>query len=180
MNTISKRKKLELAYKAHVFDVYNDYLELPDGRNVVYDYIDHVDGVCVLPVCEDGDIILVSQYRNVIDRISFEIPGGSMDAGEEIVESAMRELKEETGYIAGRLEYITNTVLAIGSSNEHTAVFIGYDLTKGDTCYDEDEFINVHKLSMEKIDELIKSGDIVDSKSLIAIYAYKASYKKQA
>ena len=58
------REKKELAYHAHIFDVYNDYLRLPDGKHVVYDLVDHVDGCCVLPVDEDGNLILVSQYRN--------------------------------------------------------------------------------------------------------------------
>ncbi len=172
MNT--KRNKLELVYQAHMFDVYNDYLELPDGRNVIYDYIDHVNGACILPVCEDGDVILVSQYRNVIDKISYEAPGGCMDDGEAPDQSARRELREETGYLAEKLDFVANIVLAIGSSNEHTAVYIGYGLSKTDTSPDENEFINVHKFSMEQVDKMIAAGDIVDSKTLVAIMAYKA------
>ena len=60
------REKKELAYHAHIFDVYNDYLRLPDGKHVVYDLVNHVDGCCVLPVDEDGNLILVSQYRNAV------------------------------------------------------------------------------------------------------------------
>ena len=77
-----KRKKTEVAYRAHVFDVYNDYLELPDGRNVVYDLIKHHPGACILPVKDDGLIILIKQYRNSIDDITYEIPAGFIDEGE--------------------------------------------------------------------------------------------------
>ena len=77
------RKKLELAYHAHVFDVYNDHLELPDGREVVYDYIDHRAGACVLPVTDDGRLILVKQYRNSLDRFTLEIPAGGIEQTED-------------------------------------------------------------------------------------------------
>lgn len=86
------RKKLELAYHAHVFDVYNDYLDLPDGREVVYDYIDHRAGACVLPVTDDGRLLLVKQYRNSIDDITYEVPAGLINTGEKPEAAALREL----------------------------------------------------------------------------------------
>ena len=89
------REKKELAYHAHIFDVYNDYLRLPDGKHVVYDLVNHVDGCCVLPVDEDGNLILVSQYRNAVDDITLEVPAGCMDEGEDPGQCAVRELEEE-------------------------------------------------------------------------------------
>ena len=170
-----KREKLELAYRAHVFDVYNDHLVLPDGRRVVYDLIKHSPGACVLPVCDDGRIILVRQYRNAIDEITYEVPAGFIDAGETPEDAAIRELREETGYIAGNVEYVTKTVLAIGTSDEQTYIYIGRDLTLGKPDLDENEFINYEYLELKDVDRMIKSGEIVDSKTLIAIYAYKCS-----
>ena len=170
-----QRERLELAYRAHVFDVYNDYLVLPDGRKVVYDLIKHLSGSCVLPVCNDGRIILVRQYRNSIDEITYEVPAGFIDAGETPEEAAIRELREETGYIAGDVEYVTKTVLAIGTSDEQTYIYIGRNLTAGKKELDENEFINCECLSLDDIDRMITNGEIVDSKTLIAIYAYKCS-----
>lgn len=171
-----KRERLELAYRAHVFDVYNDHLVLPDGRRVVYDMIKHSPGACVLPICDDGRIILVRQYRNAIDEITYEVPAGFIDAGETPKDAAIRELKEETGYIAGSVEYVTKTVLAIGTSDEQTYIYIGRNLSLEKTDPDENEFINCEYIELDDVDRMIKNGEIVDSKTLIAIYAYKCSF----
>lgn len=173
-----KRTGLELAYSAHVFDVYNDYLETPDGRRLVYDYIDHRPGACVLPVFEDGRLLLVRQYRNSIDDITYEVPAGLIDDGETAEKAAARELEEETGCIAETLRYVTRTVLAIGTSNEQTYVYIGYGITSGTQRQDEDENIEYALYDMDEVDEMISSGAIVDSKTLIAIYAYKCMAKQ--
>lgn len=171
------RKKLKLAYHAHVFDVYNDHLELPDGREVVYDYIDHRAGACVLPVTADGKLILVKQYRNSIDDITYEVPAGLIDAGESPAAAAARELEEETGYVSGRLEYITRTVLAIGTSNEQTYIYIGHDLKSGHMSQDADENIESEIIDITDAESMIRDGRIVDSKTIIAVYAYINSLK---
>ena len=108
-----KRIKKELAYKAHIFDVYNDYLVLPDGREVVYDLIDHVDGACILPITDDGRVYLVKQYRNTLDRLTYEVPAGCMEPGESPEECAVRETREETGLVPGKRIFITKTILAV-------------------------------------------------------------------
>jgi ADP-ribose pyrophosphatase len=145
---------------------------MPDGKQVVYDYIDHVPGACILPIDEDGRILLVSQYRNSIDDITYEVPAGCMDKDETPEMCAKRELEEETGYIANEIEYVTKTVLAIGTSNEQTYIYIGKNLTMGKLQRDNEEFINIHVLTKEEVMNMIKEGKIVDSKTLIAIYAY--------
>ena len=93
------REKKELAYHAHIFDVYNDYLILPDGQKVIYDLIDHIPGCCVLPVDENGQLIFVRQYRNAVDDMTLEVPAGCMDKGETPEQCIRRELKEETGAV---------------------------------------------------------------------------------
>ncbi len=172
MDNRFKREKLELAYKAHIFDVYNDYLTLPDGGKVVYDYIDHVPGCCIVPVDDQGNIILVTQYRNAVDDITYEVPAGSMNQGEDPVDCARRELEEETGYVANDITYVTKTYLLISTSNEYTYVYIGRNLTPGKQNFDPEEFINVHKFSRDEVVEMLKKGTITDSKSIIAIQAY--------
>ena len=173
-----KRIKKELAYKAHIFDVYNDYLELPDGRMVIYDLIDHADGACVLPVFPDGTILLVKQYRNALDGITYEAPAGLVNDGETGEQAAYRELLEETGYKAGTLRFLTKTALTIGISNEQTYVYLGYDLSESFSCPDDNEFIQICRISLEQALDMIADGSIVDSKTIIAILGCKALHEK--
>lgn len=166
------RNKLELAYRAHIFDVYNDYLTLPDGRGVVYDLIKHRPGACILPITEDGKVVLVRQYRNSIDEISYEVPAGLLDDGESPEIAAVRELEEETGYTCSCPVFITKTVLAIGTSDEQTSIYVGKAMKKGNSKPDEDEFLETVELEMKEVESMITRGDISDSKTLIAIFAY--------
>ena len=165
------REKKELAYHAHIFDVYNDYLRLPDGKHIVYDLVDHVD--------EDGNLILVSQYRNAVDDITLEVPAGCMDEGEDPGQCAVRELEEETGYIAQELQFVTKTYLAIGTSNEQTYIYIATDLKKGIRQLDPEEFIRIRRLSLAEAMTMIQTGEIVDSKTIIAILAYAVEQMKK-
>lgn len=176
MSNLFKREKKELAYKAHIFDVYNDYLELPDGNKVIYDYIDHAPGACILPVDDDGNLILVSQYRNAVDKLTLEVPAGSMESGEAPEECALRELQEETGFIAEEITYVMKTYLVISVSNEYTYVYIGKNLHTGEKNMDPEEFINVRKYTLNEALKMIENGDIIDSKTIIAIYAYAGGF----
>ncbi len=176
MSNFFKREKMELAYKAHIFDVYNDYLTLPDGNKVVYDYIEHVPGACILPVDDDGNIMLVSQYRNAVDDLTLEVPAGCMNKSEAPEECAKRELEEETGYIADDIIYVMKTYLLISTSNEYTYVYIGKNLRPGKKNMDPEEFINVKKFTLNEALDMIKNGKIIDSKTIIAIYAYAGGH----
>ena len=132
----------------------------------------HVDGCCVLPVDEDGNLILVSQYRNAVDDITLEVPAGCMDEGEDPGQCAVRELEEETGYIAQELQFVTKTYLAIGTSNEQTYIYIATDLKKGIRQPDPEEFIRIRRIPLAEAMTMIQAGEIVDSKTIIAILAY--------
>ena len=106
------------------------------------------------------------------ERDTYEVPGGHREAGETIEEAAKRELKEETGFTAEQLMFVTKTCLAIGTSNEMTYVYIATGLTHGEQMPDREEFIKLEKYSLEDTMQMIEDGKIIDSKTLIAIYAY--------
>ena len=104
--------------------------------------------------------------------MTLEVPAGCMDKGETPEQCIRRELKEETGFTAEQLMFVTKTCLAIGTSNEMTYVYIATGLTHGEQMPDREEFIKLEKYSLEDTMQMIEDGKIIDSKTLIAIYAY--------
>lgn len=171
-----KRKKLELAYDAKIVALYKDYLETPDGKTVCYDYIKHKTrgGAGVLLVDSEENTYLVRQYRNSINAVDMEIPaGGYSYAGEPGSDCAVREAEEETGFVPTEIYHVTNAVSAIGTFDEKTDIYIGTGLKRGNIKLDPDEFIDVVKLSVDEVIGLVFDGTIVDSKTILALFAYK-------
>lgn len=170
------RKDRKLVYDSKVVSLYNDYLITPDGKEVVYDYIKHKSGggAGVLLVDEDECTYLVKQYRNSIGRVNMEIPAGAYSkAGESGEACALREGEEETGFLATRLYHVSRSVSAIGTFDETTDIYIGLDLREGHTSYDSLEYIDIVKMPVFDAIEAIYKGEIVDSKTIIALLAYR-------
>lgn len=170
-----KRKKLELLYDAKIVALYKDILETPDGNTVEYDYVKHKagGGAGVLLVDEEENTYLVRQYRNSINGINLEIPaGGYSFPGEAGEVCAKREAEEETGFVPERMYHVSNVVSSIGTFDEKTDVYIGLTLKKGSRHLDATEYIDIVKLSIFEARDKIYTGEIVDSKTIIAILAY--------
>lgn len=170
------RQKLELMYKSKIVSVYKDYLTTPNGDTVVYDYVKHNSGggAGVLLVDKDEFTYLVKQYRNSIDSVDLEIPaGGYSFSGEAGDVCAIREAEEETGFFPKNLYHINNTVSSIGTFDERTDIYIGTDLQEGSVKLDEDEYIDIVKISIDDAIEKVFNNEIVDSKTIIALFAYK-------
>jgi len=170
------RKELELVYDAKIVSLYKDVLQTPDGKTVVYDYIKHKSGggAGVLLVDDKEYTYLVKQYRNSINDIDLEIPaGGYSYVGEPGELCAKREAGEETGHIPNKLYHVTNLVSSIGTFDEKTDVFIGTDLVDVDRNLDPNEFIDLVYISVDEAISRIYSGEIIDSKTVVALLAYK-------
>ncbi|MDD2980570.1 MAG: NUDIX hydrolase [Hespellia sp.] len=173
MSEVLKRTKRELKCHGNIIDLYEDTLMLPGGKTVAYDFFDHPGAAAVLPVTEDGKILLVKQYRNALDRFTWEIPAGKLDAINELgIDCAARELEEETGYRSENLKplIILRTMLAF--CNEKVDVFVADQLIPSKQHLDEDEFIDVKAFSLEELKEMIFSGEMEDVKSIAAIMSY--------
>jgi ADP-ribose pyrophosphatase len=172
-----KRIKQELLYDSKVVALYKDYLETPDGNMVEYDYVKHKagGGAGILLVDEEENIYLVRQYRNTIDDVNLEIPAGVYNGSEENGEQcAVREGEEETGLIPEKLYHVSKVMSSIGAYDEATDIYIGKNLKQGHTHYDNLEYIQIVKLHIDEALEKIRSGEIIDSKTIIAILAYKS------
>jgi ADP-ribose pyrophosphatase len=175
-----KRIKQELVYDSKVVALYKDYLETPDGDRVEYDYVKHKagGGAGILLVDENDYIYLVRQYRNTIDDVNLEIPAGVYSNHTETgIECAIREGEEETGYVPEEICHISKVMSSIGAYDESTDIYIGRKLKKGHTHYDSLEFIEIVRLPIDEAVKKIYNGEIIDSKTIIAILAYAGMIK---
>lgn len=175
-----KRLKRELAHSGAIVNMYEDSIEMPNGKVVKWDFIEHPKGAAaILPVLPDGRILMVRQYRNALDRITLEIPAGARDSvTEDTAVCAKRELKEETGYSCGKIEKLLSLNSTVAFCDELIDVYLATELTKGEQHLDEDEFIDLEGYRLEDLCEKIYAGEIQDAKTVAAVMAY-ANKRKQ-
>lgn len=170
-----KRVKRELLRKGAILDIYTDTMELPNGKTEEWDFISHRKGAAaVVPVREDGKILMVRQYRNAIERMTLEIPAGSRDSiTEDTKVCAARELEEETGYCSDNLTKLLSLKTTVAFCDEFIDVYLARDLKPGKQHLDEGEFIDVEAYEVEELCEMIYAGKMQDAKTVSAILAYK-------
>jgi ADP-ribose pyrophosphatase len=171
MNHI-KRIDRKLMYKGSMLSMYEDTIYTPDGNTAKWDYIEHSGAAAVVPVLEDGRILLVRQYRNALDRETLEIPAGGINKGEESITAATRELEEETGYKSDNLEHLISIVTAVAFCDEVVEIYVAKNLTKTQQHLDPDEYIEIEAYTTDELSEMIYSGKIQDSKTIAAIMSY--------
>ena len=167
----------QLIAKGKIVDYYHDIVKIPNGNVATWDFIWNKGAAAVVPVRNDGKIIMVRQYRNAIDRETIEIPAGGLNTPEEpTLDAAARELEEETGYKTEDLEFLISIKTTVAFCNENIDIYIARNLKPSKQNLDEDEFINVEAYSVEELCEMIYEGKIEDSKTVSAIMSYKNKY----
>jgi ADP-ribose pyrophosphatase len=172
-----KRIKRELAYQGTIMKVYKDYIEV-NGHQAVWDFFHHNGGAAVIPVTREGKILMVRQYRNAIDRYTLEIPAGAFDSSNESgAECVARELEEETGYQAGKVEWLISTRSMVAFCNEKVEIYVATDLTPSKQHLDEEESIELEEHTIEELKEKIFKGEIEDSKTVASLLAYAVKYQ---
>lgn len=149
-----------------------DEARLPDGRTTIREVCEHVGGVGVLPIDRDGNIILVRQFRYPFQTELLELPAGKLDhgEGESIASCGLRELKEETGYTAGRLVLLGEMLPSPGFLTEVAYLFAALDLTEGESQPDEGEFVEPVRLPASEVERRIAEGELRDAKTIVAMY----------
>jgi len=179
MKLIEKVYKEKNIYKGKAISFRVDSVVLPNNKIAVREFIDHPGAVAVLPVDEDGNIIFVTQYRYPIKKITYEIPAGKLNYKKDnYLKRAKAELKEETGYIARKMTYLIDFWPTPAFSNEILKIYLATDLISGKSKPDDDEFLNVVKISDSKALEMVNKGIIKDSKTIISILYYFLNIKK--
>ena len=166
------------AYKGKVLTVYDDLVDI-GGHRVHWDFIHHDGAAAVLPVLEDGRILLVRQFRHALGRYTLELPAGKLDKpGEPFEECARRELEEETGYIAEQLEFLLFVNTSVAFMDEKIGVYLARDLKKGEVHWDEDEELGVEAWDLEDLKQLNKKGEMTNAMTVAALMTYAAKYGK--
>lgn len=170
------RLKRQLRYQGTILKIYEDTV-LANGHEAHWDFIHHDGAAAVLPVTDDGKILMVRQYRNALDRETLEIPAGKLDAADEPkIQCAYRELEEETGYRTEHMEYLMSVNTTVAFCDEAIDIFVARDLIPSHQHLDEDEVINVEAWELKDLLELIYSGKMTDAKTVAAITAYAVKF----
>ncbi len=169
-NLFEKKINSTNVFKGKLLDVYSDDIELPNGHRSKREYIKHVGAACVVPVDDDGNLIIERQFRYPFGCVLTEIPAGKLDSkSEPHLEAAKRELKEETGYSAENMVYLGEFLPTCAYSDEIIHMYLATGLTKGEQNLDDDEFVGVETMSLEQAVKEIMNGSITDGKTQTAI-----------
>lgn len=153
-----------------ILHVQRDTVRLPNGNETVREVIRHIGAVCVIPLLENGDVIMERQYRYPLDRVILEIPAGKLDsAGENRLSAIKRELSEETGYTADEWTEIGDFHPAPAYSDEFITMYLARKLRKGDRHLDADEFLDVCTIPLKDLVEDVMAGKISDAKTQVCI-----------
>lgn len=159
----------ESIYSGNIINLKKLTVELENGKNAPREIVMHPGGACVLAKTEDGKFLTVRQFRKSAEKYMLEIPAGKLEYGENPYTAAMRELEEETGYKCDKLIKLTEIYPTPGYCNEIIHIYYTDSLKKGKQNLDEDEFLSVEKYTMKELLEKIKTMEITDSKTIIAI-----------
>ena len=158
----------EIVYPGRAFTIRRDHLRMPDGHEAKFDIVEHVGSVVIIPVDEQENLLFVRQYRHAVEKDLLELPAGTLNKGEAPEVCAQREVREETGMAAGRLEHLGGFYLAPGYSTEYMNVYLATNLRHDPLEADADEFLSVERIPVAEAMAMAARGDIPDSKSLAA------------
>ncbi len=171
-----KRLGRKLSYQGKILKVYTDDVSV-NGHLSKWDYIHHNGGAAVIPVMEDGKIIMVRQWRNALDGYTLEIPAGARDSETESgAMCAARELEEETGFYSEHIEWLVTSHSWAAFTNEKVEIFVATNLIPSKQNFDEEESIVLETYTIQELKDKIFKGEITDSKTVAALLAYAVKY----
>lgn len=169
MELYEKKLTSKQIFDGKVVKLFVDTVELPDGSEAIREIVRHPGAVCVIPVTKDMDVVTVKQYRYAFEQIMLEIPAGKLESGEDPFEAVKRELEEESGVVAGKIEYLGEIFTTVAIFDEKIHLYLATELEFKDAHPDEDEFLEIENIPLEKLYEMVMNGEIKDAKTQIAI-----------
>lgn len=160
----------KLVFDGQLMKVHSDRVRLPNGAESVREYNVHPGAVMVIPVLDDGRYVMERQFRYPLKRVFLEFPAGKIDPGEDPIVTAHRELLEETGYVAERLEYLTTIHPVISYSTEFIQIFVANGLSLKTQALDENEFLDIVLVEPQYLMAQIRNGEVTDVKTIIGAF----------
>lgn len=167
----------EMLYAGKILNLRRDKVNVPGGNTAAREIVEHHGGVTVAALTPEGRLVLIKQFRKAAKKDVLELPAGKLEKGEEPLEAAIRELKEETGYTAGRIELLSRFYAAIGYSEEIIHLYFATDLVPGEVEFDTDEAIEILEYDLDDAVRMCFSGEIEDSKTLVGVLMVKKMYE---
>jgi ADP-ribose pyrophosphatase len=166
----------DIIHSGKVFNTKVDQIEYNSGNKSIREVAEHPGGAVIVPVTDEGQIIMVTQHRYPVDKTLLELPAGKLDKNENPFHCAVRELEEETGYKSDNVKEIGSIYTTPGYSTEKLWIYLAKDLKSGNHNREEGEFgMKVFGYKLKEIDEKIINGEIVDGKTICGIYLAKNS-----
>lgn len=170
----------EMIYEGAILNLRKDKVHVKDGKVSFREIIEHNGGVAIAAITDDGQMVLVKQFRKAAEIMALEVPAGKLERHEkDPIEAAKRELKEETGYEADNMEFVTSFYSSIGYSTELLHLYFATGLTPGETDFDESEAIEIFEYDIDDLKEMINDGTIKDAKTIIAILLAESKLEQE-
>lgn len=169
MELFEKKIKSEQIFDGKIVKLFVDEVELPNGRVAKREIVRHPGAVCVVPVTDDGCVIMVRQFRYPFASVLLEVPAGKLEYGEDPLSAVRRELSEESGVEAKNIEYIGKIYTSVAIFDEQIYTYLATGLTFRDAHPDDGEFLEVEKIPLDTLVKMVMDGEIPDAKTQIAI-----------
>lgn len=169
MHLDEKTLSSEQKFDGKIVKLFVDKAELENGEIVTREMIKHPGGVCIVPLDENNNVLMVRQFRYPLHKVLLEIPAGKLEFNENHRECGLRELKEETGCTCDEFTYLGNLIPTPAYDNEVIHMYLARGLHGGEQDLDDDEFLDVEKIPLEKAVEMVMNNEIEDAKTQIAL-----------
>lgn len=162
----------QLIYEGRAVKLRVDTVQMPGGRETTREIVEHGDCVAIIAIDTDDNVLLVSQFRKSVEKELLEIPAGGIEPGEDPVDCVCRELREETGYLPGKVERLGGFYSAPGYCTEYLHLYLATDLTHSPLQAEDTENIRLVRVPLSQISRLITSGSVCDAKSIAGLFTF--------